>query len=69
MRPSAVGLTYSCRTFSTEIRKARARLTMTLSIAGPSTGPGQIAFTRTLLDPASCARVRVNPINPHLDAQ
>jgi hypothetical protein len=31
--------------------------------------PGQIAFTRTLREPASCARVSVNPINPHLDAQ
>ena len=69
MRPSAVGLTYCCRIFAAEVRKARARLTMTLSMAGPSTGPGQIAFTRTLLEPASCARVSVSPINPHLDAQ
>ena len=40
----------------------------TRSIRGPSTAPGQIAFTLTLADPNSIASVFINPISPHFAA-
>ena len=56
------------RASSTETSSARAWASITASIRGPRTAPGEIRFTRIPCSPASQASVRTRPTSASLDA-
>ncbi len=58
---SKMALVNRARASSTVTPSASACRSITQSIRSPSTGPGEITFTRTPYDPVSAARVRARP--------
>ena len=59
---------YWRRIASGSLPLAAASLSITRSIRGPSTAPGQMAFTRMPAGPSSIASVFIKPMTPHFAA-